>query len=110
MSETQSRTNTFKPQEARYFETLNEALNFSPEEIAMMERNGFVVTERLNFKQFKRAYAWIYWKDLPVLVTTDAILHTIHQTYDELLKAVEINILTEKLISLLQNTRNYLRG
>jgi hypothetical protein len=110
MSKPKLPTNPFKPQAAQYFEELNNLLEFTADEIAMLERNGFVVLDRLRFKQFKRAYAWIYWKDLPVLVTTDAILHSIHQTYDELLKEVEINILTEKLASLLENTRNYLRG
>ena len=30
--------------------------------------NGFAITDRLQWKRFKEAYAWIYWRDLPVLV------------------------------------------
>jgi hypothetical protein len=47
------------------------------------------VSERLAFKQFMQAYAGIYWKDLPVLVTTDSLLDAIHRTYDMMLWWVE---------------------
>lgn len=47
------------------------------------------MSERLAFKQFMQAYAGIYWKDLPVLVTTDSLLDAIHRTYDMMLWWVE---------------------
>ena len=53
----------------QYFDVINEALQFTPEELALLEKNGFLVSDRLAFEQFKRAYAYIYWKDLPVLIT-----------------------------------------
>lgn len=96
--------------QARYFDLLNDDLHFTPEERTHLEHNGFFVTDRLKFEQFKRAYAYIYWKDWPVLITTDSILHALHQTYDELLKQIEVSILTDKLIELLRETRAYVRS
>ena len=59
MSDTKPQISQFEVREAQYFKEMNEALNLTTEEIAMLERNGFVVLDRLRFKQFKRAYAWI---------------------------------------------------
>jgi hypothetical protein len=92
---------TYQPTDATYFDLINETLEFTPDELNMLARNGFMVSDRLTFTQFKRAYAYIYWKDLPVLVTTDSILHAIHQTYDKLFQRVEIDILSPMLLEVL---------
>ncbi len=104
-----TRSALFEPRHAQHFDLINSTLNLTADEVDRLQQNRFVVTDRLTFNQFKRAYAWIYWKDLPVLVTTDAILHSIHQTYDEMLKQVEITILTEKLITVLSGALDYLK-
>ncbi len=109
MSQNQHNASHFDPHQAHFFDLINEEVKLTEDELKLLKRNGFVSTDRLRFKQFKRAYAWIYWKDLPVLVTSDSILHAIHQTYDELLKQVEITILTQKLIDMLSGARDYLR-
>src|SRR5689334_22253041 len=101
----QTASSPFKPQEATYFNLIDDTLKFNPEELTLLKRNGFVISDRLKFEQFKRAYAYIYWKDLPVLITTDSILHAIHQTYDKMFQQVESVILTTKLIELLSKTR-----
>jgi len=43
----------------------------------------------------------IWRKDLPVFITTDAILHALHRSYDNILKYVEVNYLIPKLTELL---------
>jgi hypothetical protein len=102
-------TTVFHPQKAQYFDQIDAELHLTADELALLKRGGFCITDRLTFDRFRRAYAWIYWKDLPVLVTTDAILHAIHQTYDELLKQVETTLLTQKLIDMLSGARDYVR-
>jgi hypothetical protein len=92
---------TYQPQEAHYFDLVNKTLDFTPDELAMLQKNGFVVSDRLRFPQFKRGYAYIYWKDWPVLVTTDSILHAIHQTYDHIFQQLESDILQPKLVAFL---------
>ena len=96
------------PTTAKYFGAVNRALALKQEELALLQRNGFVVTDRLAWDRFVDAYAWIYWKDLPVLVTTDSILHSVHQSYDDLLKDIERAVLIPDLNSLLALSQNAL--
>ncbi len=44
----------------------------------------------------------VYKKDLPVFISTDAILHAVHLSYDELLKQVELRYLIPKLKEMLE--------
>jgi hypothetical protein len=100
---------SFTPTEAKYFDLINNTFSLSPEELTLLEQNGFFVSDRLAFTDFTTAYAYIYWKDLPVLVTTDSILHAIHQTYDDLLIRVEQEITISKLTTLLDQTRKQIK-
>ena len=50
----------------------------------------------------------IYEKDLPVFVSTDAILHAFHISYDRILKDVELGILIDRITNLLQMLHNNL--
>ena len=97
------------PTHATHFDIVQAALALNEEELSLLRRNGFVVTDRLAFEQFKRAYAYLYWKDLPVLVTTDSILHVLHQTYDQMVRQIESTLLTTWLVQLLSTSRAYLR-
>ncbi len=90
---------------ARYFEQVQQVLHFTPEELDLLAENGFLVTDRLAFEQFKRAYAYIYWKDLPVLITTDSILHAIHFHYNNLFTMAEEAIIRPLLLRVLYQAR-----
>jgi hypothetical protein len=96
-------------QSAKYFDLVNQTLQFTPQELDYLQRNGFFVSDRLAFEQFKRAYAYLYWKDLPVLITTDSLLHALHQTYDKMLKELEVFVLVPKLAEILRILRATLR-
>jgi len=87
----------FAPEEAKYFDLIDGAVGFSDPEIDMLTQNGFVVSERQRWSRFVDAYAWIYWKDLPVLLTTDSMLHMVHQSYSDLLKELERAILIPEM-------------
>jgi hypothetical protein len=99
---------TLSPQDARYFDLVNHALPFSRDEAALLARNGFVASEAYQWPQFSDAYAWIYWQDLPVLVTTDSILQAVHQSYSDLLMSLELAVLIPQLRTVLQATRDQL--
>ncbi|NUM45260.1 MAG: DUF3160 domain-containing protein [Anaerolineales bacterium] len=100
---------SFAPTDAQYFDLVDQTFALNSAEISLLEKNGFVVSDRLAFDQFMRAYAYMYWKDLPILITTDSMLHAVHQTYDQLLMETEVKILTPKLITLLRQTRAQIR-
>ena len=101
---------SYAPVDAKRFDLIDEALTLTPDELARLEQNGFVLSDRLAFEDFTTAYAYIYWKDLPVLVTTDSIHQAVHQLYDDLLMEVEMTILTSKLNAILTNSRQQLRA
>ncbi len=60
-------------------------------------RHGFVVSERLGARSFGDLFYAIYSRDLPVFISTDAVLHAWHRTYDAMLKDLEVNALIPAL-------------
>lgn len=90
--------------EVKYLSLVESALPLSSDERDRLTQNGFVVSDRYNWERFLTAYAWIYWKDLPVLVTTDALLHAFHQSYVDILTDLELSTLKPQLAELLETT------
>jgi len=58
-------------------------------ELARFKANGFVVSERLGHESFGKVFYELWHNDLPVFVSTDAILQAWHRTYDAMLQEVE---------------------
>lgn len=100
---------SFTPDEARYAQEIRQHLNLTTDEMALLQNNGFVVSERLAFEDFSNAYAYIYWKDLPVLITTDSILQAIHKTYDDLLMHLEMSVFAPQVVTFLTKVRQQVR-
>ncbi len=96
---------TFDPETAQYFDLVHAAMLLNDEEMDLLTQNGFVVTDRLNWTRFVEAYAWIYKNDLPVIVTSDSILHAVHQSYSNLLQELESNVIHPELVKMLVATR-----
>lgn len=86
---------------AFYSDSIQKKYTLTSYERSLIETNGFMVTERLKRESFGAAFTEIFHNDLPVFVSTDAILHAIHMSYDAILKDVEERILIAKLDSLL---------
>jgi hypothetical protein len=84
-----------------YSDSLQSKYKLTDHEKSLIEKHGFMVTERLKCASFGEAFGEIFHNDLPVFVSTDAILHAVHMSYDEILKTVEEDILIAKLDSLL---------
>jgi hypothetical protein len=70
-------------------------------ERAKFKENGFVVSERMGAPSFTEMFYRIYKRDLPVLITSDAILHAWHRSYDALLEEVETSMLIPALDEIL---------
>jgi hypothetical protein len=58
----------------------------SPDEMALFKKNGFVVSERLGMRSFADAFYRLWKDDLPVFISTDALLQAWHRTYDAMLE------------------------
>ncbi len=87
---------------ARYADSVDHYYNLSAYERGLIERHGFVVTERIQPNSFGAGFVEIYERDLPVFVSTDAILHALHMSYDLILRQTESDILIPRLRALLR--------
>ncbi len=92
--------------QALYFDSIAAKYKLTDYEKDLINRNGFMVSERLSYPDFGHAFGEIWHKDLPVFVSTDAILHAIHMSYDEILKNMENSYLIPKLEELITNLKN----
>ncbi len=73
----------------------------SPSEFAVFQTNGFVVSQRLQRASFADVFYDIYTDELPVFVTTDALLHAWHRTFVTMLTEIEETCLQPKLSEVL---------
>ncbi|MCX6149292.1 MAG: DUF3160 domain-containing protein [Ignavibacteriales bacterium] len=94
--------------DAAYFDSISIKYNLTEQEKSLIQKNGFMVSERLSHNTFGDAFFDIYQKDLPVYVSTDAILHAFHRSYDRILKDVELGFLILKLENLLTQMHSQL--
>ncbi|MBI5532818.1 MAG: DUF3160 domain-containing protein [Deltaproteobacteria bacterium] len=94
----------FDPTTARYWPEAASSLQLTEEEKAVFRRRGFVASDHGAAKRFSRRghsgdepegysmagmYYAIFVRDLPVLVTTDSILHALHRTYSGIMEMIE---------------------
>lgn len=95
-----------KYQNVLFFDSLEIKCQITEDEKNLLAKNGFVVTERLQKGSFGEQFADIYHKDLPVYISSDAILHAFHSSYGKILKDTEVNILIGKIDELLTAWNN----
>jgi len=93
-------------EDALYFDSIDIKYNLTEFEKSLIGDHGFMVSERLSKISFGEAILEIFHKDLPVFVSTDAILHAFHISYDRILQDMEIGLLEPKLIDLLNGLRS----
>lgn len=86
----------------RYLDSIISKYSLTQHELSLLDQNGFFVSERLKKIAFGEAFLEIFHKDLPVYISTDAILHPLHISYDRILKDVELGITIDRLTSMLQ--------
>jgi hypothetical protein len=84
-------------QQPRYLDSIDLKYALTKGEKILLGTNGFVVTERIKPESFGQAFLDIWGADLPVFISTDAILHALHMSYDEILKRTEETYLIPKL-------------
>src|SRR5262245_8845831 len=108
-SQTTAQGAAFTPTQARFFDVTNDTFQLTAEELALLEQSGCVVSDRLCFEDFSMAYGYLYWKDLPVLISTDSLLQAVPQSYDDLLQQTEQRIVLPRLITLLSRCRDALQ-
>ena len=91
-----------------YLDSIDYRYHLTSYEKQLLADHGFVVTSRLPQQTMISAFADIYTKDLPVFVSTDAILEAVHFSYDRILMDIEKGTIIPALNSLLSGMRGQL--
>ena len=86
--------------EVEGYKKLKTWLGINQKQESFLSKNGFVVLRVNAFETLKDFYECAYYAGMPILITTDAVLHTYHVLFDETLKRVEMN----ELIDLINST------
>ncbi len=92
-----SRTDAFQITDFAYLDSIKIKYRLTDDELESLKNNHFVVSERLSYDCFGRALHHIYENDVPVMVTSDAILYALHFSYDRILFDIEKSLLEGKL-------------
>ena len=94
----------FDPTKAAQFDTVKTKLALTEAELAIFKKTGFVSIDQNRRHSFASAYFQIYSADLPVLVTTDSIMHALHKSYDDILMEMEMTVFTQTIKKILADT------
>lgn len=86
-----------------WFDSIDQRFQLTYDEKRVLEQHQFMVTERLNHFDWASAFISVYSSDLPLFISTDFILSTLHQSYDEILLTLEWQFLEPNLQALLQS-------
>ena len=99
----------FTENDVLFFKPIDSIYNLTNDEKSLLMRNGFMATERLSKNTFIDQFWDVYKNDLPVFISTDAILHAFHTSYDEILKDLEMTYLIGKLTELLKKSHSHVK-
>lgn len=77
-------------------------------ERSLLDRHDFVVSERWGQPSFNRAFEEAWHRDLPVFISSDAILNVLHRSYDDMLSAAEDEYLRFELAEAVRAMRREL--
>jgi len=84
-----------------YLDSVSIKLALTEYEKSLIAKNGFMVTDRLKALSWDETLQNIFHKDLPLFISTDVILHSLHFSYDNLLKNIEISMLIPEVRNVL---------
>jgi len=94
---------TTNVKDAAYYEDFNTKIGFSKTENDLLIKHGFMVSEKHSYETMWKGFRHIFKEDLPVFISTDAILHSVHMSYDAILKDFENYVIINNLGRLLMN-------
>lgn len=98
----------FDPEKARYYPEIRRELQLSRDEQRVFKRHGFVIVDHDQPTSMGSVYFNIYARDLPVLVTTDSILHALHRSYESILEGLESSLFARTLDRVIAKTHGKL--
>ncbi|MBI5535942.1 MAG: DUF3160 domain-containing protein [Deltaproteobacteria bacterium] len=99
---------SFDPSTALYYDKTVQALQLNAAEIALLRKRGFASVDHGQRYSMGSMYHAIYTRDLPVLITTDSILHAMHRSFDGVLAELEGSLFKGALDDVLASTHKAL--
>lgn len=87
---------------SKYYSDIQQKYTLTKSENELIGKHGFMVTSRISYPSYSAAFYDVYNKDLPVYISSDAILHALHRSYDNMLKYVEKEFLFGELRTALE--------
>jgi len=107
---------TFDLSQVAYYDRIKRVLSLTRQDETTLSNNGFVIVDisnrsldsfldpKMRFEDFY--YSVVYANDLPVIVTTDSILHLFHVVFDCSLKNLEKSTFYPMLLEVTQSAFN----
>lgn len=95
---------------AEYSYEIDSIFKLSLDEKVLIEKHGFMVSDRLSYPTFIHAYWDIFKKDMPIYISADAMLHALHFTFSSLLVNFEEYRAYNKLRNGITGVRDYMHG
>ncbi len=95
---------------AYYFDSTNQFMNFTQDELDLIEENGFVVTQRKEVQNFIKGYYDIYVNDLPVYISADLFNHALFYSMTQTIKYLEERVVNEMLTDILTGVNTGLKS
>lgn len=90
-----------------WFDSIDQRFQLTLDETGVLEKHQFMVTERIRFYDWASAFISVYSSDLPLFLSSDFVLSTLHQSYDDILLTLEWQFLEPNLQELLQSMYSY---
>ena len=89
-----------------WYDSVNSVFNLTQNEEELLANNYFMVSERLHYNEWISPLFLLYNNDLPLFISTDFVLFTLHNAYDAILQTIEWQFLEPNLNILLENLYN----
>ena len=96
-----SRTHQAELSNIPWFDSINRVFKLTSAERDLVKNNFFMVSERLKSYAWANAFIEIYNIDLPLFISSDFVLGTLHNSYDAILQTLEWQFLEHNLSELL---------
>jgi len=90
------------PSDIPWYDTINNIYNLTDAEEGLLANNHFMVSQRLENQCWADAFVNIYFHDLPLFISSDFVLYTLHNSYDAILQTLEWQFLEPNLMELLE--------
>jgi hypothetical protein len=73
----------------QFLEAIRRRFELQPAELAVINRAGFAVPARLEFRSYAHGYHEIFQSQLPVYITADSIFHAIFASHETVVERLE---------------------